>query len=186
MTYAGFHSGWIEVVCGPMFSGKTEELIRRMRRAQIAKQRVAIFKPKVDNRYSETDIVSHNKNKLPSFMVEDPTEILEHSYDAHVVGIDEAQFFDERLLSIARKMAHGGKRVILAGLDKDYMAKPFGSMPQLIIEADDVTKILAICMKCGAPANFSQRLTKKDGQVLVGETDHYEARCRRCFDWDSI
>lgn len=177
-----FQSGWIEVVCGPMFSGKTEELIKRLRRAQIAKQRVAIFKPKTDDRYSETAIVSHNKEQLDSYMVDSPRDILELSYDAHVIGIDEAQFFDETLIPIARKMANGGKRVVIAGLDKDYLGKPFGCMPLLLTEAEYVSKAMAICMQCGSPAGFSQRLSREKGQVVVGETDKYEARCRRCFE----
>ena len=177
-----FPSGWIEVICGPMFSGKTEELIRRLRRAQIAKQRVAIFKPKIDTRYSDTAIVSHTQMKLESHLVESPREILEHSYDAQIIGIDEAQFFDETLIHVVRKMANGGKRVILAGLDRDYRGQAFGPMPLLLTEAEEVTKVTAICMKCGAPAHFSQRLSLERGQVLVGETDKYEARCRRCFE----
>lgn len=185
MISTPFQSGWVEVICGPMFCGKTEELIRRLRRAQIAKQRVAIFKPKVDNRYADTAIVSHNRESLESFMVESPREILEHSYDAQVIGIDEAQFFDETLFPVVKKMANGGKRVILAGLDRDFRAQPFGVMPLLLTEAEYVTKLLAICMKCGSPANFSQRLSAEKGQVVVGETDKYEARCRRCFDEDT-
>ena len=178
------NSGWIEVVCGPMFSGKTEELIRRMRRAHIAKQRVAIFKPKTDDRYSKDSIVSHNREKIPSIMVETPKQILEMSYEAQVIGIDEAQFFDETLLAVAKKMANGGKRVIVAGLDKDYTGQPFGIMPLLLTEAEYVTKELSICMSCGSPANFSQRLSSETSQVAVGEKDKYEARCRRCFQPD--
>ncbi len=181
MMSAQLNSGWIELVCGPMFSGKTEELIRRLRRAQIARQRVAIFKPKLDNRYIENCIVSHTRMQLESYVIEDPKEILDHSYDAHVIGVDEAQFFDERLISVCRKMANGGKRVIVAGLDKDFRAQPFGPMPLLLTEAEYVTKLLAICVDCGAPANFTQRVSKDKDQVVIGETDKYEARCRRCY-----
>jgi thymidine kinase len=176
------NSGWIELICGPMFSGKTEELIRRLRRAQIAKQRVAIFKPKIDNRFGNNHIVSHSSLKLESFLVETPKDILEHSYDAHVIGIDEAQFFDETLIPVCRKMANGGKRVLVAGLDKDYTGNAFGSMPLLLTEAEEVSKLLSICMKCGAPANFTQRLSMDKEQVVVGEADKYEARCRRCYE----
>ncbi|MCP5463793.1 MAG: thymidine kinase [Deltaproteobacteria bacterium] len=176
------HNGWIELVCGPMFSGKTEELIRRLRRAQIAKQRVAIFKPRIDDRYSDSYIVSHTQMKLESYIIDDPKEILNLSYDAHAIGIDEAQFFDERLIPICRKMAIGGKRVIVAGLDKDYRGLPFGSMPLLMTEAEYVTKLLSICVKCGNPANFSQRISTDSQTVVVGETDKYEARCRRCYE----
>lgn len=176
------NNGWVELICGPMFSGKTEELIRRLRRAEIARQRVAIFKPKTDNRYEANHIVSHTQMKLESHIVEDPREILEHSYDAHAIGIDEAQFFDERIIPICRKMANGGKRVIVAGLDRDYLCEPFGSMPHLLIEAEYVTKLLAICVQCGNPANFSQRISKDKGQVVVGEKDKYEARCRKCYE----
>lgn len=175
-------TGWIELICGPMFSGKTEELIRRLRRAQIAKQRVAIFKPKIDDRFSQNHIVSHSSLKLESHLVEKPGEILENSYDAHVIGIDEAQFFDETLVGVCRKMANGGKRVIVAGLDKDYMGNPFGAIPSLLVEAEQVVKLLAICMKCGSPANFTQRVSQDKGQVVVGEADKYEARCRRCYE----
>jgi len=175
-------SGSIELICGPMFSGKTEELIRRLRRSQIARQRGAIFKPKRDDRYADNYIVTHTQEKLESHIIEDPKEILEHSYDAHAIGIDEAQFFDERLVSICRKMANGCKRVIIAGLDRDYLGQPFGSMPQLMMEAEYVTKVLAICVKCGSPANYSQRISNDTEQVVVGETDKYEARCRRCYE----
>ncbi len=182
MMHSSFHSGWIEVICGPMFSGKTEELIRRLRRAQIARQKVAIFKPSIDTRYSDSSIVSHNRSSLESHLVESPKDIIAPAFDAQVVGIDEAQFFDETLVAICRKMAAGGKRVIVAGLDKDYRGLPFGPMPLLMVEAEDVVKVSSICMKCGNPAAFSQRLTLQESQVLVGETESYEARCRRCFD----
>ena len=175
-------SGWIEVICGPMFSGKTEELIRRLRRAQIARQRVSIFKPQTDNRYSSEHIVSHSQNKLESFMIAKPKQILEHSYESHVIGIDEAQFFDDSLVDVVRKLANGGKRVIIAGLEKDAMNQPFGCMPLLLIEAEYITKVQSICVRCGSPANYSQRTSLDEGQVVVGETDKYEARCRRCYE----
>lgn len=181
---AHLNQGSIELICGPMFSGKTEELIRRLRRSQIAKQRVAIFKPLTDDRYSDSKIVSHNQAALKSFSIKKPKEILENSYEAHVVGIDEAQFFDDSLVDVCRKLANGGKRVVLAGLEKDYLGQPFGAMPLLLTEAEYVTKVTAICVRCGAPANFSQRLSKEQTQVLVGETDKYEARCRRCYEPD--
>lgn len=174
-------SGWIELICGPMFSGKTEELIRRLRRAQIAKQKVAIFKPVIDNRYSDEHIVSHSQQKISSIQVSHPREILDYQEQADVFGIDEAQFYNETIIPVCRKLAQSGKRVIVAGLDKDYRTQPFGPMPLLMIEAEYITKVLSICMKCGNPANYSQRLTKHSEQVLVGETDKYEARCRGCF-----
>lgn len=175
-------SGWIEVICGPMFSGKTEELIRRLRRAQIARQRVSIFKPQTDNRYSTEHIVSHSQNKLESFMIARPKEILERSYESHVIGIDEAQFFDDSLVDVVRKLANGGKRVIIAGLEKDAMNQPFGCMPLLLIEAEYITKVQSICVRCGNAANYSQRISDDQGQVVVGEADKYEARCRRCYE----
>ena len=175
------NSGWIEVICGPMFSGKTEELIRRLVRAQYAKQRVAIFKPKTDNRYSDDYIVSHNKRRIKSIILESSSNILEHKDHADVFGIDEAQFFDDDLILISNKLAKLGKRIVIAGLDKDYQAIPFGPMSQLLVDAEYVTKVNAICMQCGDPANFSQRLTDEKNQVVIGETDKYEARCRKCF-----
>lgn len=175
------HTGWIELVCGPMFSGKTEELIRRLRRAQIARQKVAIFKPVLDNRYSTNNIVSHSNQSIESFLVNKPREILAAQDQAQVFGIDEAQFFDETIVKVCRKLAAAGKRVIVAGLDKDYLGLPFGPMPLLLTEAEYITKVLSICMSCGEPANFSQRLTSDTAQVVIGETDKYEARCRSCF-----
>ncbi|MBO8151408.1 MAG: thymidine kinase [Candidatus Neomarinimicrobiota bacterium] len=174
--------GWIEVICGSMFSGKTEELIRRLRRALIAKQRVAIFKPRIDSRYSNNHIVSHNKQMIPSISVEKPIEILKLAKDAQVLGIDEAQFFDESLVDICKELACQGKRVIVAGLDKDYRGKPFEPMPQLLCEAEYITKTLAICVKCGNPANYTQRIVKSKELVLLGATEVYEARCRACFE----
>jgi thymidine kinase len=175
-------SGWVEVICGSMFSGKTEELIRRLRRAQIARQRVAIFKPVIDVRYSEDHIVSHNQQKIPSIPVKTPQEILDKTGDAQVLGIDEAQFFDNSLVAVCRALADAGKRVIVAGLDKDYRGEPFEPIPQLLCEAEYITKTLAICMKCGNPANYTQRITKSSERVLLGATDIYEARCRACFE----
>lgn len=174
--------GWIEVICGSMFSGKTEELIRRLRRALIAKQKVAIFKPRIDSRYSNNHIVSHNKQMIPSISVENPIEILEMAEDAQVLGIDEAQFFDKSLVDVCKELANRGKRVIVAGLDKDYRGKPFEPMPQLLCEAEYITKTLAICVKCGNPANYTQRIVKSNELVLLGATEIYEARCRACFE----
>jgi len=182
VAITGKPSGWIEVVCGSMFSGKTEELIRRLRRAQIAKQKVAIFKPMIDIRYSEDHIVSHNQQKIPSIAVEKAEDILKHVKDAHVLGIDEAQFFDASLVMVCRQLAESGRRVIVAGLDKDYRGVPFEPIPQLLCEAEYITKTLAICMKCGNPANYTQRITKSHERVLLGATDSYEARCRSCYE----
>jgi len=175
-------TGWIEVICGPMFSGKTEELIRRLKRAQIAKQKVAIFKPKLDNRYDATKIVSHSHSEIHSIVIEKPAEILHHAIFAQVIGIDEAQFFSNDLIDIVTRLASAGKRVIIAGLDKDYRSTPFEPIPQLLAEAEYITKTLAICMRCGAPANFTQRLTPSKDRVLIGATDIYEARCRHCYE----
>ncbi|UCH10468.1 MAG: thymidine kinase [Fidelibacterota bacterium] len=181
MTQAPRQGGWIEVICGSMFSGKTEELIRRLRRAQIAKQSVAIFKPSLDDRYSDDEIVSHSKLRIPSTPVMSSQDILKHANEADVIGVDEAQFFAPDIVDVVRELARRGKRVLVAGLDKDYRGEPFGSLPELMAEAEYVTKTLAICMQCGEPANFTQRLTKDEEQILIGETDIYEARCRRCY-----
>ncbi len=174
--------GWIEVIVGSMFSGKSEELIRRLRRAQIARQEVAIFKPLIDTRFSNDHIVSHSEQKIPSVSVLNAFEILERSRDAKVVGIDEGQFFGLELIEICEKLAAQGKRVIVAGLDQDYRGKPFDPMPQMLAIAESITKTLAICVKCGNPANRTQRITKDKDRVLVGATDMYEARCRNCFE----
>jgi len=174
-------TGWIEVIAGCMFSGKTEELIRRIRRAQIARQQVAIFKPKIDTRYSNDHIVSHSELKIPSTVVENPGEILKAAGDAQVVGIDEAQFFDMSIVDVAEQLANEGKRVIIAGLDQDYRGKPFEPIPQLLAVAEYITKTLAICVICGNPADRTQRTTEANERVLVGATDSYEARCRMCF-----
>jgi thymidine kinase len=174
--------GWIEVIAGCMFSGKTEELIRRIRRAQIAKQQVAIFKPKVDTRYSSDHIVSHSEARLHSMVVERSNEILENAEHAQVVGVDEAQFFDMGIVEVAEELANQGKRVIIAGLDQDYRGKPFEPIPQLLAIAEYITKTLAICVVCGNPADRTQRTTASSERVLVGAKDSYEARCRKCFE----
>ncbi len=173
-------TGWIEVIAGCMFSGKTEELIRRLRRAKIAKQRVKIFKPKIDTRYSETEIVSHSEQSLPSELIVDTNEILELSKDAQVIGIDEAQFFTDDLVKICNELANQGKRVIIAGLDQDYRGVPFDPMPQLLAIAEYITKTLAICVVCGNPADKTQRKTTSAERVVVGASNIYEARCRKC------
>ncbi len=173
-------TGWIEVIAGCMFSGKTEELIRRLRRAEIAKQKVVIFKPDIDLRYSEDKIVSHSEQTLPSKRVKTSQEIFENSDDAQVVGIDEAQFFDEKLIDIVNELANNGKRVIIAGLDQDYTGKPFSPMPELLAIAEYITKTLAICVVCGNPADKTQRKIASSERVLIGASDSYEARCRKC------
>ena len=165
-----------------MFSGKTEELIRRIRRAQIAKMDTIIFKPKIDDRYSPEHIVSHNQMKLNSKIVETSDEILTQSQKAEVVAIDEAQFFDDEIVEICKILAKQKKRVIVAGLDTDYRGEPFGPMPELMCEADYVDKLRAICVKCGNPATYTQRTSKDSERVVIGETDIYEARCRNCYE----
>ena len=174
--------GWIEVVCGSMFSGKTEELIRRLRRAQFAHLKVEIFKPRIDVRYSEVEVVSHDANAIRSTPVDSPQNILLLAADVDVVGIDEAQFFDESIVEVCRQLANGGVRVIVAGLDMDYMGKPFGPIPALMATAEYVTKVHAICVRCGNLANHSHRLTPDDKQVLLGAQDSYEPICRHCFN----
>lgn len=176
------NAGWVEVVCGSMFSGKTEELIRRLKRAKIAKQRVEIFKPALDTRYSDEAVVSHDENAIPSTPVHASAQIILLSSGADVVGIDEAQFFDDALVDVAQELARSGKRVIVAGLDQDYLGRPFNPMPQLMAIAEYVTKLHAVCMMCGAPANHSQRLVQQSSQVLLGSKEAYEPRCRKCFD----
>ncbi len=173
-------TGWIEVIAGCMFSGKTEELIRRLRRAQIAKQKVKIFKPRIDTRYSDSDIVSHSEQSLPSILLSDINEITKYTEDAQVVGIDEAQFFSNEIVDICNKLAGEGKRVIVAGLDQDYRGIPFEPMPQLLAIAEYITKTLAICVACGNPADKTQRKTSSAERVVVGAADIYEARCRKC------
>lgn len=174
--------GWIEVICGSMFSGKSEELIRRLRRASIARQKVAVFKPKIDVRFSEDHIVSHSELKLASRVVHDAWDILEQSLEAQVVGIDEAQFFGKDLLSVCQKLANMGKRVIVAGLDQDFRGEPFEPIPQLLAVAEYITKTHAICVVCGNPANYTQRTIQSSERVVVGASDIYEARCRNCYE----
>jgi thymidine kinase len=177
------NQGWIEVIVGSMFSGKSEELIRRLRRAQIARQKVQIFKPSVDTRFADDDIVSHSDMRIPSRTVTQSRALLDLvEEDTEVVGIDEGQFFDQELPAIVNELANRGKRVIVAGLDQDYLGKPFEPMPQLLAIAEYITKTLAICMVCGNPANHTQRLVSSGDRVLVGAQGLYEARCRACFD----
>ncbi len=173
-------TGWIEVICGPMFSGKSEELIRRLRRAEIAKLKVAIFKPQIDDRYATSHIVSHSAQRLPSISVSSTAEILQNAQDAQVIGIDEAQFFDVDLVDVCQELADQGKRVIVAGLDQDYRGKPFEPIPQLLAIAEYISKTLAICVQCGNPASRTQRLSNDAERVIVGAADIYEARCRFC------
>lgn len=173
-------TGWIEVIAGCMFSGKTEELIRRLRRAKIAKQIVLVFKPKIDTRYSVDEIVSHSEQSLPSIIVETPQEILELSKDAQVIGIDETQFFSKEIVDVCNQLANEGKRVLVAGLDQDYRGIPFEPMPQLLAIAEYITKTLAICVVCGNPADKTQRKIISAERVVVGASDIYEARCRKC------
>ena len=173
--------GWIEVVCGSMFSGKTEELIRRLKRAKFAHQTVEIFKPRIDVRYSVEEVVSHDANAIRSTPVESPQNILLMTSEVDVVGIDEAQFFDESLVDVCRQLADSGVRVIVAGLDMDYMGRPFGPMPRLMATAEYVTKVHAICVECGRLANYSHRLVDNDKQVMLGETEEYRPLCRKCF-----
>ena len=174
-------AGWLEVICGGMFSGKTEELIRRLRRAQIANQEVAIFKPQIDTRYDEAQIVSHNRRSIESTPVNSSEQILLMAAEIKVIGIDEAQFFDDGLPQVVRKLCNKGARVVVAGLDMDFLGKPFGPMPQLLAQAEFVTKVHAICQRCGSLASYSYRLKEGEQQVMVGEKEAYEPRCRRCF-----
>lgn len=174
-------TGWIEVICGPMFSGKTEELIRRLRRAQIAKQKVQVFKPVIDRRYSDSEVVSHSDQRTQAMPVEAAGRVLELlEADTEVVAIDEAQFFDASLVAVCDRLATSGKRVLVAGLDTDYRSEPFDPMPQLMARAEYVTKLLAICVRCGNPANRSLRVAGGTDRVEVGAKDRYEAVCRRC------
>ena len=173
--------GRIEVVCGSMFSGKTEELIRRMKRAKFAKQKVEIFKPSIDTRYSDEDVVSHDQNSIHSTPIESSGSLLLLASDIDVVGIDEAQFFDNGLVEVCNELANRGKRVIVAGLDMDFKGIPFGPIPALCAIADEVTKVHAICVRCGALAYVSHRLISNDRRVLLGEKDEYEPLCRECY-----
>ena len=179
-SFGGERRGWIEVICGSMFSGKTEELIRRLKRVEIANLKVEIFKPSVDMRYDDVKIVSHDANKIQSTPVANSQTILLLAQDVDVVGIDEAQFFDDQITNVCEQLALKGIRVIVAGLDMDYQGKPFGQMPNLLATADYITKLHAICMKCGNIANVSYRKIAGGGQVLLGEKDLYEPRCRVC------
>ena len=174
--------GWIEVVCGSMFSGKTEELIRRLRRAQFAKQKVEIFKPQIDTRYHEEKVISHQGNEIHSTPVPSSSNILLLASDVDVVGIDEAQFFDMELVNVVNQLADSGVRVIIAGLDMDFKGQPFGPMPALLACAEYVTKVHAICMTCGSLAHVSHRKTNETSLVLLGETDSYEPLCRDCYN----
>ncbi len=177
------HIGWIEVVCGPMFSGKSEELIRRLRRARIARKRVQVFKPSIDDRYSQDEIVSHGDQRMKSDPVAAARDILAKiDPRTQVVGIDESNFFGPDLVEVASQLADTGKQVIVAGLDTDYLGRPFSPMPELLCLAESITKTLAICMRCGNPAKHTQRLVESHDLIVVGAAGMYEARCRRCFE----
>ena len=175
-------SGCIEVICGSMFSGKTEELIRRLKRAQFANQKIAIFKPTIDNRYSDVDVVSHDLHSITSTPVDSPVKMLGVPDDVQVVGIDEAQFFDDSIVEVVQTLANRGVRVIIAGLDTDFLGKPFGPMPALMAIAEDVQKVHAICVRCGSLANHSHRLSASTNLVELGEKDVYEPLCRQCYN----
>lgn len=175
--------GWIEVICGPMFSGKSEELIRRLRRAMIARKRVQVFKPAIDTRYSDNEIVSHGDLRMKSGVVNGAREILERiDWRSEVIGVDEANFMGVELVAVSEKLADSGKQVIIAGLDTDYMGRPFAPIPELLARAETITKTLAICVRCGNPAKHTQRLRGSDDLIVVGAAGMYEARCRRCFE----
>ena len=174
--------GWIEVICGSMFSGKTEELIRRMRRAQFAQQDLIIYKPKIDNRYAQDEVVTHNGERIPALVVEDSADLIKKWNNQKVVGIDEVQFFDDQIVEVCVELSKNGVRVICAGLDMDFSGQPFGAMPRLLAVSEYVTKVHAICVSCGALAQFSHRLVAQKDQVLLGEKNHYEPLCRKCFN----
>lgn len=177
------NGGWIEAICGPMFSGKSEELIRRLRRASIARKRVQVFKPAIDNRYSDDEIVSHNHTRMRSEPVSAAADILRKlDWQTQVVGVDESNFFTSELVGVASQLADSGKRVVIAGLDTDFLGRPFTPMPELLCIAESITKTLAICMRCGAPAKHTQRLTGSEDLIMVGTGNAYEARCRNCFE----
>lgn len=178
----GRQNGWIEVVCGSMFSGKTEELIRRLKRAEFANQQLLLFKPKIDNRYADDKVVSHQGRHFEAIVIEDSSEILQRWNKEKVVAIDEAQFFDEGVVEVATELARKGVRVILAGLDMDYKGVPFGPMPKLLCIAEYVTKVHAICVSCGNLAQFSHRTVGEEGQVLVGAVESYKPLCRSCYN----
>ncbi len=180
----GERRGWIEVICGSMFSGKTEELIRRLKRAKIANLKVEIFKPAIDTRYDEIKIVSHDENAIQSTPIDNSQTLLLMAQDVDVIGIDEAQFFDDEIANVCDELALRGIRVIVAGLDMDYTAKPFGQMPFLLAKADYITKLHAICVKCGNNANYSYRIIPNEEQIMLGAKNVYEPRCRNCFILD--
>ena len=184
--FKGQRSGWIEVICGSMFSGKTEELIRRLKRAKIANQKVEIFKPKIDTRYDEVAVVSHDSNSILSTPIAHSSKMLELIGAVNVIGIDEAQFFDKELTDVCQTLALKGIRVIVAGLDMDYKGNPFGPMPNLLAVAEYITKVHAICQHCGNLATHSYRLAAEEGQVVLGEKDSYEPRCRICYQMGNI
>ena len=184
--FKGQRSGWIEVICGSMFSGKTEELIRRLKRAKIANQKVEIFKPAVDQRYDKTNVVSHDMNTILSTPVSHSSKITELAAGFSVVGIDEAQFFDQGLVDVCQELALKGTRIIIAGLDMDYLGKPFGPMPDLLAVAEYITKVHAICSHCGNLATHSYRLTAVADQVMLGAKQEYEPRCRTCYQMGNI
>jgi len=175
--------GWIEVICGPMFSGKSEELIRRLRRAMIARKRVEVFKPAIDNRYSDDEIVSHGDLRMKSVVVGNARQIADViDWRSEVVGIDEANFMGSELVEVAQRLADSGKQVIISGLDTDYLGRPFAPIPDLLAQAESITKTLAVCVRCGNPAKHTQRLRGSEELIVVGTSDMYEARCRRCFE----
>ena len=184
--FKGQRSGWIEVICGSMFSGKTEELLRRIKRAKFANQEVILFKPSRDTRYSEDAVVSHDDNSMLSVVVQDPKDMLRIVGDQEVIGIDEAQFFDLSLVNVVQRMAVEGKRIIIAGLDMDFKGEPFGPMPFLLSVAEYITKVHAICPHCGNLATHSYRLDPSEEQVLLGAKDAYEPRCRKCYSMNNI
>jgi thymidine kinase len=183
MDFVTGNIGWIEVICGPMFSGKSEELIRRLRRAMIARKRVQVFKPVIDTRYSATEIVSHGDVRMKSEVVSSAGEILKKlDWRTQVVGVDEPNFLGTELIDVANRLADSGKQVIIAGLDTDFMGRPFPPIPELLAQAESITKTLAICMRCGNPAKHTQRLVESEDLIVVGASGMYEARCRRCFE----
>lgn len=183
MDFVAGNTGWIEVICGPMFSGKSEELMRRLRRAMIARKRVQVFKPVIDNRYSHNEIVSHGDIRMRSEVVNGASDIVKMlDWRTQVVGIDEANFMGPELINVAEQLADSGKQVILAGLDTDFMGRPFSPIPDLLAHAESITKTLAICMRCGNPAKHTQRLVESEDLIVVGAAGMYEARCRRCFE----
>lgn len=185
-SFRSQRSGWIEVICGSMFSGKTEELIRRIKRARYANQKIQIFKPEKDVRYDERNVVSHDENSMVGLPIRTSREMYQYITDVNVVGIDEAQFFDEHLPEVCQKMAIKGIRVIVAGLDMDYLGRPFGPMPSLLSVAEYITKVHAICPHCGNLATHSYRLSDEEETVVLGEKDKYEPRCRVCFEMGNI